>query len=342
MTEHHSGSIAPSGAWLPESGPRGTGAGEVFQRARALFSTAAERKLDLGCLLISIDRLARYDAPVRELLRQALEGLVLTDPEGSAWRVLRSGDHLLVLCPELPLAEAGPLARRLVDGARELRVRTGERKLQLRLSIGLAHTRNRPELDFEILLGVARESLGVAQAAGGDRWVHTELYNLLARRRRSGELEAELAVEVADAFDYEELSTGLEWDEPEPLEEPAAPLHGELEAELQLEPQPSQGLRELWHRLELESEDPFAASLEQRPGQRMEVLERRIAKLMRALEMAEGEIQRLQQEFGSEAGIASVYRSVQGLAPDEPLAELKRRLMRELFRANRALRKTAS
>lgn len=293
----------------------------VLARARELFSSAKGSGQDLACLLISIDRLRRYDEPVRELLRTAVEGLVLSEPEGGSWRVLRQESELLVLCPELPLAEAGDTARALVDGARRLRVRCGERQLRPRVSIGVAHNRNRPELDFEILLGVARESLGVAQAAGGDRWVHTELYDLLTRRRRS----AEVAEEAAQAFDFEELAAGFEpLAIPTPPPAPAAAEVATPEAQATA----------------LEVVDAFEEALGSTTS--VKVLERRIIKLLRALELAESEIQRLQHEFGTEAGIASIYRTVQGLSPDEPLVEKKRRLMRELFRANRALRKAAS
>ena len=316
---------------------------EVCQRAEQLFRTACDRGLDLGCLLISIDRLRRYDDPVRLLLRQALEGLVLTDPEGGSWRVLRMGDELVLLCPELALGETGAVARRLAEGARALRIRHGQRQLQVRLSIGVAHNRNRGELDLEVLLGVARESLGVAQIAGGDRWVHTELYDLIARRVRNARTRREASL----AFDFEELSAGTELaPEPEPTQEPEASTEAaeqtaeSAESGVELGSLPAV-LGQLMKDID-GGDDPFARALENRPSRRVEVLERRIAKLLQALELAEGEILRLQREFGTEAGIASVYRRVQGLAPDEPLAEVKRRLMQELYRANEALRRTAS
>ena len=326
-----------------------------FERARELHLRARSRGLDLACLLVAVDRVRRFDPETLRLVREAVEALVLSQPEGGAWRVLRAGDELLVLCPGLGPAEAGTAARGLVDGARALRVRSGARELRPRLSIGLAHTRGRGELELEVLFEVARESLGVAQAAGGDRWVHTELYDLLVRRRRNRKLEEEAALCL------EELAEGFLPPEPEPVVESCpSSLQGSAAGEPScastasgstatpapgpqaVEADPWSPLGTGFGALADEFERGQGGSLAPAAPRRVEVLERRIVKLLRALELAEGEVLRLQREFGSEAGIASIYRTVQGLAPDAPLLETKRRLMRELYRANEALRRAAS
>jgi len=289
----------------------------ALERARALFARAMEGQLDLACLLISVDRLARYrDPALREALRSAVEGVVRSDPEGGTWRVLRSGDELLVLCPRLALSDTGPAARALVEGVRRLSVRRKERNLRPRVSIGVAHNRNRPELDFETLLGVARESLGVAQAAGGDRWVHTELYELLTRRNHA----TGGATEAASPH-FEELAAGVE--PPAPAPATAAPVQGGVAG--------ASG-----------SADPVSPASAPEAAPLVDLLERRIAKLNKALERADAEIQHLKRALGGSPGVSSIYRSVQGLSPDEPLLDLKRRLMREIFDANQALRKAAS
>jgi hypothetical protein len=250
---------------------------------------------------------------------------------------VRAGGELVALCPGLSIAAAGAQARGLVEGARALRVATGGRVLRLRLSVGLAHVHNHPGLCFEVLLGVARESLSVAQAAGGDRWVHTELYDLLVRHPRP----------VDGTAEWEELAAGR--GQPSPAPDPTVPQptheHGVLipaaRAEV-AEPPQAAGAKvgALLHALAIDRPRP-GEELEG-PGGRVELLERRVGKLMRALQHAEGEIQRLQHEAGSGPGIASVYRTVQGLDDDAPLRELKLRLMQEIFRANRELRVTAS
>jgi hypothetical protein len=258
--------------------------------------------------------------------------------------------------------EVGAVARGLVEGARRKLVRCGERELRPRISIGVAHIKKRPDLDLEVLVGVARESLGVAQAAGGDRWVHTELYELLLRRRSAGEL----ATPEAALPEVRELAAGLETatviPAPPGARPPAGGARGAVPAAGAQRTAVATGSTTGIVGLPTEAGVlPAGTALSEGPlgaaraavaealaaggaveNEAVDVLERRIAKLMRALELAEDEISRLRSEVGTDSGIASIYRTVQGLQPDEPLLDAKRALMRELYRANQALQRSAS
>ena len=67
---------------------------------------------------------------------------------------------------------------------------------------------------------------------------------------------------------------------------------------------------------------------------RIDELERRIAKLVGSLQTTEhalGQVARLRRD---DQGIESIYRTVQGLAPDEPEVEAKLDLMRAIFEKN--------
>ncbi|MEO6710765.1 MAG: hypothetical protein ABI054_06750 [Planctomycetota bacterium] len=66
----------------------------------------------------------------------------------------------------------------------------------------------------------------------------------------------------------------------------------------------------------------------------VEMLERRIAKLTQQLEATEADLQRMAETKGIDLGIASIYRSVQGLSPQEEAAALKKDLMQKIFQAN--------
>jgi hypothetical protein len=72
---------------------------------------------------------------------------------------------------------------------------------------------------------------------------------------------------------------------------------------------------------------------------RIDVLERRIGKLVRALEDAEAALTRLAQLKDVDLGIASLYRTVQGLSAGESAIEAKRRMMADIFEANVRLQK---
>lgn len=66
--------------------------------------------------------------------------------------------------------------------------------------------------------------------------------------------------------------------------------------------------------------------------------ERRIQKLTQSLETTEQELVRLAKMKNVEEGIASIYRTVQGITGDDAQGEAKREMMQDLFEANLALR----
>ena len=67
---------------------------------------------------------------------------------------------------------------------------------------------------------------------------------------------------------------------------------------------------------------------------KVELLERRIAKLTTLLEQAEQNLARLAAMRGDDPGLASIYRTVQGLSPDERAFAFKQKLMQKIFQAN--------
>ncbi len=73
--------------------------------------------------------------------------------------------------------------------------------------------------------------------------------------------------------------------------------------------------------------------------ERIEMLERRIAKLNKSLESAEKLIQKLYKVKEIDPGIASLYRGVQGLELNEEDFELKKEMLKGIFEANVTLRK---
>ena len=70
----------------------------------------------------------------------------------------------------------------------------------------------------------------------------------------------------------------------------------------------------------------------------VELLERRIAKLTRHLAKAEENLARMAAMRGDDVGIASIYRTVQGLSPEERALAFKQKLMQRIFQANVELR----
>src|SRR6185295_14590092 len=99
-------------------------------------------------------------------------------------------DRIVALFPHSPPELGALLARKLLEAAREMRFEREGRSLRISFSIGVAHNRHRDAISFDTLLSVAEEGLAVADAAGGDRFVETELYQLIEQQRRAREQQA--------------------------------------------------------------------------------------------------------------------------------------------------------
>jgi hypothetical protein len=68
--------------------------------------------------------------------------------------------------------------------------------------------------------------------------------------------------------------------------------------------------------------------------ERIDLLERRLAKLRLSLEDAENRLSRASYSVDGDGGIASRYPTVQGLDPDAPYRAIKVTLMKAIFDAN--------
>lgn len=71
----------------------------------------------------------------------------------------------------------------------------------------------------------------------------------------------------------------------------------------------------------------------------VERLERRIQKLVRNLEITEEQLRRLARMKDVDPGLASIFRTVQGLSPEDVNYETKQALMTAIFKANLELRR---
>ncbi|MCA8922616.1 MAG: hypothetical protein KDD82_12455 [Planctomycetes bacterium] len=91
------------------------------------------------------------------------------------------------------------------------------------------------------------------------------------------------------------------------------------------------------HRLiETERQKQGAAPVE---DEKVEFLEKRIGKLNKALEDAEGALRKLAALKGLEPGIASIYAEIQGLNLEDPDFERKSELLAEVFKENLELQR---
>jgi len=311
---------------------------------------------------IEVARSQRYDYPLSLLLAEVdrLESLHDLYGVDSKQRIVRSvlsllrsstrssdvlgsarGERLLVLFPHTSRAAISVVARRLLSGCRELEFRGDGRILRATLSIGLAQ--RAAGVDLEGLIECAQRALEAALEAGGDRAVEFES---LPRRGLPPSMPRAGAPFTAGAAGAAAPPT------PAPLPARAAPRPASSPL-----PDPSElagstleeKVADLFGRLgpgAPAADDVLATihgALSEVRGRRathaevereIQVLEGRVARLKELLGASEEELARMVQEKSLDPGIASIYRTVQGIDPSASNYRKKKELLAVIYKAN--------
>lgn len=322
---------------------------EIERLMRAEFDRAQRHKYPIVCMMIAVDRLGQlqdlYGYESKDEILNAVIAVLRAETRDSDYLSILQDDRLLAVFPHTAPESGAFLAKRMLSGMKKQRFERDGRSLRISSSIGIAHNRHEGTLSFETLVRVAEEGLRVADAAGGDRFVETELYQLFEKKRRAEEMtreRQELFAVAGGAAPPAPFSAA-------PSAPPVQPAN--LLGETVLEILAAQGIqidslagldRETIARVIKEFQDArsrSAAPETDDPQETIDLLERRIAKLTHALGVTEEELKRVAALKNIDLGLASVYRSVQGLSDDALNKERKREMMREIFHANYELKK---
>jgi len=333
---------------------------DVERLMRAEFDRAVRHKFALVVMLVGVDRLGQlqdlYGWESKDEILKAVVSVLRGSLRDSDLLGLTQDDRILLLFPHTTPESAGLLAKRLLTGARKLRFDRDGRSIRISLSIGIANNRPTADLSFETLVAVAEDGLTVADGAGGDRSVETELYQLYEKKRKARARERETA--------------GLTPESPARIvaSVPAPEARKKEGPRLTPEDPIGQALLELLAAQGFEGGqfvgiDPEAVAAAIRRAQeqklapqvdthtpatpeellekerQIEMLERRIAKLTQALGMTEQDLLRVMALKGIDSGLPSIYKSVQGLSSGEAEFDRKKAMMLTILEANLALKR---
>lgn len=308
----------PDALATPSTGPA---AAEVAASAALAFECAQRDGSPFSIACFAIDGLDADDEPrgpradaVRTLARLALDG----DSSGRVF-VWHQGAHLVVAFEGATLAQAEHRARHVLESARS----SSQPQLAAHAVAGLASTQAGSAFWFDVLLAVAEEGVAVASASGFGGVAHTELYGLVEKK-------------LARTRGPYRPSPDLPPPGPKPAAAPAtlAPARETPVTPREVAPPAAQAPA-----VPVAPPAPIAPSPadEEARSSQIEMYERRIAKLLRALEEAQRE---LSARSTATAGAA--------IAASEPVAETrtrsdaeieeKRALFARLLEQNLALR----
>lgn len=316
---------------------------EIHRLMRIEYERAQRYDYPAAVMLIAVDRLEYlhdlYGWQSKEEILQAVIGVLRRTTRDSDFLGCMRDDRIMAVFPHASQEAVAAIATRLMRVCRQIDFETAGRAIRATVSIGIATLRQGDRTPFEEFVSVAGEAVAFAMRSGGDRFV----------RRES-------AVDVIDELrqDLEAEAQKLAEDRaPAPMPAPTAPLTPEIE-DL---PETDLGTR-LRAAFRLHGRVPGSLPLENdvveiaedalreaeaRAGSGksadVDVLERRIAKLRELLDQTERALEEMADAKGVGSGIASIYRTVQGLKAGEKGAEQKKEMLSLIFEANLDLQK---
>ena len=315
---------------------------EIRSLMQIEFERAARYSYPIACMLIQVDHLAQIQTVHGFESKEEVLFSVIDLVKGAT----RAGDllgyivddRLMAVVPHTQPDAAKHLSERLLKGARNLGFAVDGRTIRITLSIGLSHNQDPGAKSFATLERVAEEGVSVADAAGGDRCVQTELYQLYEKERTPvSRQDIEELLSRAEAMGYRQRLEGLVADG-EDLEEAAGKVADEIIDRAVAD------ARKGWESELAELQAEMQAKIAGAPvpdsadaatyKREVEQLNRRLAKLTSSLELTEKEIARLRKLKNVDDGVESIYRDVQGLDDSDGRAEIKKELMGEIFKAN--------
>ncbi len=310
----------------------GLGSSEVRGRMELEHERALRERAPLAVLRTAVDHLERLAQTVGggkiESVLASVTSALRALPRMGDLLAVREQDEIVAVLAQTDSVAAESLARRLQQGVAPL---------GMRLSIGIACAQFETPCWFQTLLAVAQEGIEVAWSSGGGRVIHSELYSFHQRRleRLSPDRPKPVLPPETKRGDPEMHASPLR-----PV--PAAPAISTLVAPAAIPQLP--GIHALEERVltlarEWTEEALSKALAESHKAHSSEVdtMQRRIDKLSRALEDAQGELVRVQAGQEIDPGVASAFRTVQGLR-DSNGTSAKRDMLSQLFEANLELR----
>lgn len=320
----------------------GTGENSLFSPAEIarLMESEYRRALRYGyplaLLLADIDRLEAlhdlYGVDSEQRIVRAVAALLRSSTRASDVLGVLHEQRLLVLLPHTPRAGAAALAKRLLSGCRALEFHGDGRVLRASLSIGTVLRDD--EGDLAALRARGEHALKEAQTQGGDRCVEFE--RLPRRELPRAPLEpstvpAAVPARVRAPAALPPALPGVHELAGSTLEEKVRTLLELAGGGAGLGPLENEVLTVLQRAL---SEFRAPRATRAQVLAEMHTLEERVRQLKRMLDASEEELARMVQEKSVDPGLASLYRSVQGLDPATTNYKQKKELLAVIYRAN--------
>lgn len=311
---------------------------------RVEFHRARASRQPLCTLMIAVDNLEEIfdrhywpgkDAAMRigyDLLKSSCREL------GFFGMALMSGDRIMAVFPNTEPGRLTALGNRIVESARALPFEIMGEATGITLSIGASHNLlAETNSSFEGLVEMAGRALFLATEGQGNRYVmwreaEAEIDGLraeLEERKQSFAREQQMLEDEASEIGGLQKAQLID-----KIQQVFAGASRTPEIEVLERQILDLAVKELYEERRKAVEAQMAEHRRQ-----TDMLEKRIAKLTSILGVTEEELKRVMAMKNIDPGVASIFRTVQGLSAEDAQAETKKALMSEIFKQNMSFQK---
>jgi diguanylate cyclase (GGDEF)-like protein len=285
------------------------------------LSRSQRHGYEVVMLIIGVDRISSlgdlYGHESKHHVLEEITRLLVASTRSCDFLGCLLGDRILALFPHTDEIGARVVAGRLVSAARELEFSAGGPQISVTLTVGIASPDSATGRGLETLVDEATRACEQGQDAGGDCW-------RLAEPPSNGHEHA--APDLEDSSELSELMDEM--------------LRTKMRVIFE-------SMGEEFPDMQGRDSEVFALALEkmakarQSQDEKLELLERRIARLSHNLGLTDEQLQRAMEMKGMDPGVASVYGEIQGLTDGTSDKKLKQDMMAAIYAANFELQKRA-
>jgi GGDEF domain-containing protein len=339
MTQQGSPRPAPAAVGTPVPTVSRLSIAQMLGVMRVEFHRARAQRQPLCCLMVAVDGmdslLERGAWQLKQAaMRAAYEGLKAVARERQCFGMsLMSGDRIMAIFPSTAPSVLSEFGAALNEHARKHPIDWKNQPIEFTLSLGASHNLlAETSSSFEGLVEKAGRALQTVREAKGDKYVmwresEAEIAGIrddIAAQRASFQAQAALLEEEASEIGGLQQAALVDRIQAIFAKVPRTPEIESVEKEIV-----ALAVEELFEGRRKAVEAQMAEHKRQTDN-----LERRIAKLTILLGVTEEQLKRVLSMKSIDEGVASIYRDVQGLAPDAAQAEQKREMMAVIFREN--------
>jgi diguanylate cyclase (GGDEF)-like protein len=298
---------------------------EIQRLMKAECQRATRYRYAVTAMMIGVDRLEQlgdlYGVESKDTILAEVGALLRRSTRESDFLGRMVGSRFFAIFPHTSRRDGPALAARLLRDASQLLFDEGSARVNVTISVGLSFRDAGEVSDVDQLQAEVTAAVKEASAAGGSRVAEYAPPPAPPAPTPAGQdldqlgehLELLLTQKVAAMFE----SMGQ-----------SVPDFGGKGPEVLA--------------LAVEKMEAAHEQMRREHSERVSQLERRLAKMAQALDLTEAELQRAMSFKGEDSGVASIYRTVQGISDVEDNLDLKKEMMAAIFEANMELKQQSS